>query len=168
MGAALHQLMTLLGYDKYGVVGTDLGWIVGHFMAAQEPDNVIGYFSDFWLIQPNATDLERRAQNQTTEEETLYIDSIQDFITNHSNHLELHSQVPLAIGQVFSDTPVGFAGWVWHLVHWFNDGYEYTIDTLITNTLLLWIPGTFGNIRAYRELIPVRISHYVNHMLPAP
>ncbi|KAI0515080.1 alpha/beta-hydrolase [Xylaria bambusicola] len=154
MGAAMHQLMILLGYDKYGIVGTDLGWTVGHTLAHQVPDSVIGFFSDFWLILPNATDLERRAQNQTTEEETLYIDSAQDFITNHANHLALHSQSPLAIGQAVADTPVGFAGWVWHIVHWFNDGYEYALDELITNTLLLWIPGPFGNIRAYRELIP--------------
>ncbi|KAI0490400.1 Alpha/Beta hydrolase protein [Xylaria cf. heliscus] len=155
MADALHQLMIELGYDKYGVVGTDLGWVVGLFIANQKPDNVIAFFSDFWLIQPNATDLERRAQNQTAEDETLYIDAIQDFITNRFSYSQAHEQTPLAIGQAMSDTPVGFAGWIWHLVYWINDGYEYTFDELITNTLLLSIQGAYANIRSYKETLPL-------------
>ncbi|KAI1357948.1 Alpha/Beta hydrolase protein, partial [Xylaria arbuscula] len=155
MGDALNQLMIKLGYDKYGVVGTDLGWVVSLFIAADSPDNVIGFFSDFWFIQANATDLERRAQNQTTEEETLYIDSNQDFVNNHFSYSLAHEQTPLAIGQAMSDTPVGFAGWIWHLVYWINDGYEYTFDELITNTVLLSIQGAFANIRSYKTTLPL-------------
>ena len=155
MGDALNQLMIKLGYDKYGVVGTDLGWVVALFIADQTPQNVIGFFSDFWLIQPNATDLERRAQNQTTEEETLYIDSLEDYINNCFSYSQAHAQTPLAIGQAMTDSPVGFAGWIWHLVYWINDGYEYTFDELITNTLLLSIQGAFSNIRSYKTTLPV-------------
>ncbi|KAI0539457.1 alpha/beta-hydrolase [Xylaria digitata] len=161
IGAALNQLMNQLGYDKYGIACTDLGWYVGLLMADKMPDNVIGLFSDFWLIQPNSTDLERRAQNQTTEEETLYIDSIQDFVNNHFSYSQVHAQTPLAIGQAMSDTPVGYAGWVWHLIYWIYDGYEYGFDELITNTLLLWIQGAWGNIRAYKAL-SIESLTYIN------
>ncbi|KAI0803677.1 alpha/beta-hydrolase [Xylaria sp. FL0064] len=155
MGDAFNQLMKGLGYEKYGVICTDLGWWVGISMADQLPDNVIGLFSDFWLLQPNATDLERRAQNQTTEEETLYIDSIVDWTNNHFAYSDTHIQTPLALGQAMADTPVGYAGWIWNLHRLVNDGYEYGLDDLITNTLLLWIQGAWGNIRAYKETIPL-------------
>ncbi|KAI1296329.1 alpha/beta-hydrolase [Xylaria venustula] len=166
MGAAFNKLMNKLGYEKYGVVSTDLGWVVSLFLAAQQPDNVLGLFSDFWLIHPNSTDLERRAQNQTTEEETLYIDSIEDFVNNHFSYSEAHEQTPLAIGQAMSDSPVGYAGWIWHLVHWINDGYEYGFDELITNTLLLWIQGSFGNIRSYKESLPLLASETIYVKVP--
>lgn len=157
IGVALDQLMVQLGYEKYGVVGTDLGWVIGLFMATQKPESVIGYFSDFWLISPNATDLERYAQNQTTEEETRYIEASMDWSNNHFSYSDAHIQTPLAIANVMSDSPVGFAGWVWHLVNWVNDGYEYTLNELITNTLMLFIQGTYGNIRLYKQTLPVRV-----------
>ncbi|KAI1424135.1 alpha/beta-hydrolase [Xylaria sp. FL1777] len=162
MGAALDELMHRLGYDEYGVACNDLGWFIGIAMAQQTPDNVIGLFSDFWFIVPNSTDLERRAQNQTTEEETLYIDSIEDILNNHFSYSQAHIQTPLAIGQAMSDTPVGFAGWIWHLVYWINDGYEYSFDDLITNTLLLSIQGATGNVRGYKEWLDYTKITYVN------
>ncbi|KAI1269943.1 alpha/beta-hydrolase [Xylariaceae sp. FL1019] len=151
---AMNSLMISLGYDKYGIACTDVGWFVGLFMGSRSSDNVIGLFSDFWLISPNATDLERRANNQTTEEETLYLDAIEDFENNHFSYATAHEQTPLAIAQAMTDTPVGFAGWVWHLVIWANDGYQYTFDELITNTLALWIQGTYGNVYSYKEALP--------------
>ncbi|KAI0973030.1 alpha/beta-hydrolase [Xylaria arbuscula] len=164
MGAAFNQLMIQLGYEKYGLVGTDLGWAVTLFMALQLPENVIGFFSDSWFIYPNSTDLERRSQNQTTEGETLYIDSIEDFMNNHFSYSQAHEQTPLAIGQAMSDTPVGYAGWIWHLVHWINDGYEYSFNELVTNTMLLWVQGSFGNIRSYKETLKefTSFSAYIN------
>ncbi|KAI0405455.1 alpha/beta-hydrolase [Xylaria palmicola] len=151
MGAAFDQLMSRLGYERYGIVCTDLGWTVCLTMADLLPaGRLVGVFSDFWLVQPNATDLARRAENKTSDEETKYIDSIQDLNDNHFSYADAHAQTPLALGQALSDTPVGFAGWVWHIVYWASDGYEYGFDELVTTTLLVWIQGTWGNLRAYK------------------
>ncbi|KAI0156571.1 alpha/beta-hydrolase [Xylariaceae sp. FL1272] len=163
MADAMNSLMVSLGYDKYGVIGTDLGWDIGLFMSDRSPHNVIGLFSDFWLITPNATDLERRANNQTTEEETLYLDADVEFQSHHFGYAAVHQQIPLAIGQAMTDTPVGFAGWVWHLTNLINDGYRLAFDELITNVLTLWIQGTYGNIRLYKDTIPLASElTYVN------
>ncbi|KAI1110690.1 alpha/beta-hydrolase [Nemania sp. NC0429] len=152
MGQALHQLMGQLGYKRYGVVGTDIGWEVGLTMADSLPDNIVGYFSDFWVAQPNSTDLERLAQNKTTEEETQYISAFSEWFGSHSSYSTVHQQAPLAIGQAMSDTPVGFAGWMWHLVHTVSDGHKYSFDELITDAMMLFIQGTFGNLRLYKEM----------------
>ncbi|RYP31086.1 hypothetical protein DL767_005930 [Monosporascus sp. MG133] len=152
IGAALDQLMKKLGYDNYGVVSTDLGWWTGLYLADMVPDSIIGHYSDFWLIEPNATDLERLAQNQTTDEETAYINSYQTWFNEHYVHGPVHALAPLAIGQAMTDTPVGFAGWVWHLMHPISDGYPYTYEELITQTMMLFIQGTFGNMRHYKPV----------------
>ena len=139
------------------MISTDLGWYVGIFMADIVPESIIGHFSDFWVIPPNSTDLERYARNETTERETSYIRSYQEEFNNHYSQGPVHSLTPLAIGQAMSDTPVGFAGWAWQLIHHLSDGYDYTFDELITDAMMLWIQGTYGNIRAYKELFQVSL-----------
>jgi pimeloyl-ACP methyl ester carboxylesterase len=155
MGFAFDKLMYTLGYEKYGVVSTDLGWWVGLWMADVVPESLIGHFTDFWLQQPSDDDLQRFAANKTTPEETEYIKSIQAWFAGHSGYSEIHSQNPLAVGQAMTDSPVGYAGWIWHLINAVSDGYEYSISHLIDRTLMLWIPGAWGNIRAYREFFSV-------------
>ncbi|CAM1510987.1 Fc.00g085000.m01.CDS01 [Cosmosporella sp. VM-42] len=152
LAAVFHKLMCKLGYERYGVISTDLGWWTGLNLGAVVPDSIIGHYSDFWLIQPNATDLERLANNKTTEQETRYINSFTETFANLYIHGPAHHLAPLAIGQAMSDTPVGFAGWVWHLLNLVSDGYHYDWEELITSTMMLFIQGTYGNVRLYREV----------------
>jgi hypothetical protein len=37
-----------------------------------------------------------------------------------------------------------------------SDGYMYSKEELITTAMLLWIQGTYGNLRAYKEFDTVR------------
>jgi pimeloyl-ACP methyl ester carboxylesterase len=152
LAEALDKLMKKLGYNRYAVAGTDLGHFVGLFMNQLVPDSLIGYYSDFWITAPNATDLERYALNQTTEEETRYIAAYQEWFTYHYAHGPAHSMAPLAISQAMSDTPVGFAGWMFQLAAPLSAGFTYTLTEIITNTMMLFIQGTYGNIRSYREV----------------
>ncbi|CAJ2504807.1 Uu.00g122010.m01.CDS01 [Anthostomella pinea] len=153
MGAAFDQLMRQLWYSSYGVISTDLGWYVGLFLTDLVPDSIIGHLSDFWIIPPNATDLERLAQNQTTEQETRYITALRAWKSNHFGYATVHAQLPLALGQALTDTPVGFAGWVWELMHIVGDGYAYSLDEVITSAMMLFIQGTWGKLRAYKEAL---------------
>ncbi|TVY39520.1 putative epoxide hydrolase [Lachnellula subtilissima] len=155
MGLVFDSLMHKLGYPKYGVVSTDLGWWVGMWMADAVSSSLIGHFSDFHIAQPNVTDLARQAQNQTTAEENAYIISIQAWFSSHSAYDTIQTQNPLAIGQAMSDTPVGFAGWIWVLMYAISDGYAYSFDEIITSTMMVWIQGTWGNLRTYREFMVV-------------
>lgn len=162
LAVVFDNLMRELGYSKYGVISTDLGWWVGMWMADVVADSLIGHYSDFVLFQANDTDLERYAENKTTEQENLYISTIQAWFNAHSAYSTAHSQAPLLIGQVLTDSPVGFAGWIWHLIRTVSDGYEYTFDQLIERTLMLWIQGTWSGIRFYRELWTVGSRKHVD------
>lgn len=155
MSYILDRLMKELGYEEYGVASTDAGWEIGMWMGHTVSDSIKGHFCDFFLIQPNATDLERLANNQTTPEENTYISAVQWYFANHSAYWTVHNQAPLAIGQAMSDTPVGFAGWIWHLMFAVSDGYNYSFRELITDTMMLWIQGTWGNLRVYKEFANV-------------
>ena len=153
MGQIFDKLMNDLGYPKYGVVSTDLGWSIGMWMSDVAATNIVGHFSDYFGVQPNATDLERQAQNKTSAEESAYISSFQSFYSKDTGYSMAQTECPLALAQALSDSPVGFAGWVWNFMHTFSDGYEYTLDQIIDATMPLWIPGTYGNLRAYWEWV---------------
>ena len=155
-GKVFGNLMRTLGYTKYGIATTDAGWYVGLWMVNDEVEHLIGHFTDFWLSQPNATDLERLANNETDPVENRYISSLQAFDNDFSAYMAIQSQSPLKVGQAMTDSPVGYAGWIWHHMQFCSDGYAYSFYEVITRTMLLWIPGAYGNIRVYREWTKVR------------
>ncbi|KAF2657733.1 alpha/beta-hydrolase [Lophiostoma macrostomum CBS 122681] len=152
MGDAFDALMKQLGYTKYGVQSTDLGWWVGMWMVQDHTDSLIGHSTDFWLQAPNATVLEKYAANQTTPEENEYIVGIGEFENYHAGYMAIHNTKPLQLSIAMSDSPVGFLAWMLQLITIVSDGYEYTKEELITRALTLYIPGAYSNIRSYKEV----------------
>jgi len=150
MGLAFDAIMHQLGYLKYVVASTDLGWLVGSWMA-YDTTSVIAHSTDFFVVTPNATDLARFAANETSVQETAYMTSLQQFQTNDFAYSVIQGTKPLALALALTDSPVGFAGWIWQLIATLGDGYAYSKEELITTTMMLWIQGTYGNLRAYKE-----------------
>lgn len=156
MASVMDAFMAELGYDRYGVVSTDLGWWIAMFMVDVVPEGrIAGHFCDFFLVQANATDLERYENNQTTVEETKQMESSNVWYSQHTGYQHVQTQQPLAVGQAFSDSPVGFGGWVWHIMESVSDNYPYTFDEIITTSFVLFIQGTWGNLRYYKEFFKV-------------
>lgn len=155
-GAAFANLMKTLGYNKYGIVSTDAGWWVAMFMVDDDKEQLIGHFTDFYFAQPTPADITRFNNNQTDQVETKYIAGVQAFGNGFNAYMTIQSQGPLKLGQALNDSPVGYAGWIWHLIHALSDGYPFTLKQIVTRTLLLWIPGAYGNLRIYLEWLKVR------------
>ncbi|KAL1857247.1 hypothetical protein Plec18167_004724 [Paecilomyces lecythidis] len=166
MGFAFDHLMHVLGYDKYGVLSTDLGWWVGMWMADVASESLIGHLTDFWIQEPNATDLERFEQNKTAPDETAYINSRQAWDNKHAGYSDIQSKNPLALGQAMTDSPVGYAGYMWTPLRAGSDGHEYSFDELITKTLIVWIQGTWGNLRAYIEFFNAEAMNFPRTKVP--
>lgn len=82
--AAFLHLMDQLGYERFVLYSTDSGSTVALHIIESSHDRVINRLTDFYLVQPNSTDLARYAANKTTPEESRYIESLVAFQTNHS------------------------------------------------------------------------------------
>lgn len=156
MALAFDQLMSTLGYPKYGIVTTDLGWELGMWMVSDVGENIIGHMADFFIPQPSQSDFGRLQSNLTTPQETEYLQSLQAYMNNHAAYATIQAQAPLTLAQALADTPVGYAGWIWHLMNAVSDGYAYTMDEVITSTMMLWLQGPYGNLRTYKEFYKVR------------
>lgn len=156
LGSAEHatvfaSLMEQLGYDRYVLYSTDLGTVIAMSYIVDYAPRIINHVTDFYLVFPSADDTARLAANQTTPEETAYMTSINAFFANHSAYSSIHSTLPLSLAYALNDSPVGFLAWHYQLARTVSD-IAYTPGQLITNALLLYLPGVYGNIRSYKEL----------------
>lgn len=156
LGPAEHatvfaSLMAQLGYDRYVLYSTDLGTVVAMSYIVDYADRIINHVTDFYIVFPTEEDNARFAANQTTPEESAVILAANSFLTNHSAYSSLHSTLPLSIAYALNDSPVGFLAWRYQLA-WTVDDADATFDELITEAMLLFIPGVYGNIRSYKEL----------------
>jgi hypothetical protein len=147
----MHQL----GYEKYGIVTTDLGWFVGRWMVQDVRKSIIGHMTDFFMVPASDSDRARVASGEATSEEAAYITSSDNWFTSHWAYATTHGQKPLALSQALADSPVGFLGWSWDINYATSDGYAYSFEHLIRDALMLWIPGPYANIRAYLEVFKV-------------
>lgn len=145
------SLMEQLGYDKYILYSTDLGTVVAMSLVVDYKDHIINHVSDFYLTFVSDADQARFEANQTSPEETAYIRSSNAFFGPHSGYSAIHSTYPLTLAYALNDSPVGFLAWYYHLAQSVSDR-QYSAQELITETLLLYIPGVYHNIRSYKEL----------------
>lgn len=152
MGHAFDALMKKLGYHRYALYSTDLGFAIAAQMISDVASSILAHMTDFYMIYPDTADQQRFALNQTTEEENAYIAASSAWAAMDSGYSVIQSTRPLSIAQAMTDSPVGFLGWIWQLMNTLGDGYVYTPEELITNAMMLFIQGTYGNFRMYKEV----------------
>jgi pimeloyl-ACP methyl ester carboxylesterase len=145
------SLMAQLGYDRYVLYSTDLGAAIAMPYIVDHAPRIINHITDFYIVNPTAADMARLAANQTTPEETTYMSSMNAFFTAHSAYATIHSTLPLSLAYALNDSPIGFLAWRYQLARTVSD-VDFSFDELITDTLLLYLPGVYGNIRSYKEM----------------
>ncbi|KAH7050014.1 Alpha/Beta hydrolase protein [Macrophomina phaseolina] len=150
LAIAFNNLMHTLGYSKYGVISTDQGWWSGMWMSYLVPESLIGHYSDFAALQPNTTDLERYARNETTQEENLHLAASEAWTSRHTSYSALFVQSPRAIGEALADTPVGFSAYLLYLLRKINGGYEISFDYIINHTIMMLLPEAWSGMRSYK------------------
>ena len=157
LSVAFNSLMQQLGYKKYGIATTDLGWFTGMWMVNEAEDHILGHFTDFWVSPANAADRARVASDEASEEEKNYVAASDAWFGGpHWLYATAQAQKPLALAQGLGDSPVGLLGWHWDVSRVTSGDFEYSFERLITDTMMLWIPGAYAGFRAYTEFFKVR------------
>lgn len=150
--AAMNELMLQLNYTSYVIQAGDWGGIVLRYLAGQHPANVVSALSNFFIVAPNATDLERYYANLTTPDETAYITKIQTY-GNNSGYRLLMGETPLQVVDAMTDSPTGNLAFEWTMMKQLSDPtYDWTLDEIITWSMMYWIPGPYASMRHYREM----------------
>ncbi|KAI8711061.1 EHN domain-containing protein [Fusarium sp. LHS14.1] len=166
IGRAFDALMKQLGYTTYGLVSTDIGWTVAMWMTEVAKDSISAHFTDFFLVNPGPEDLARYEKGETTEEENDYIATANAFNSRHYGYGIIQIQKPQMISLSLVDSPVGLAGWLWDLKEGFSNGYDYSFDELITDTMLNYAQAITGAVRVYSDLVQPEFTQYPNTGVP--
>ncbi|KAK1461258.1 hypothetical protein CMEL01_14894 [Colletotrichum melonis] len=124
---------------------------MGHrmWMTMDVRDSILGHMGDFFIAEPTTEHQGRLGQNQTTDEETLYMKFIDKWFSSHWAHSVVHRQKPLTVSQALADIPIGLLGWFWDVNCATSNGYPYTEKELITDAMMMYISGPYAGIRAY-------------------
>ncbi|KAK5169402.1 uncharacterized protein LTR77_005377 [Saxophila tyrrhenica] len=152
---AFNALMLKLNYTKYVYQGGDFAGTIFRYQATRFPDNLVSGLSNFWVVPPTPSDNERYRNNHTSPEETAYIKHITAYITQESGYRIVQEMSPLTLAYALTDSPLGFAMWIYNLM---RIAIDPTISTwtpreIVTWSLMYTIQGPYGGLRMYKEML---------------
>ena len=150
------ELMSRLGYARYGTQGGDWGAIISTLMGKADPAHCIGIHLNMVSASPPAG-IQNPAEGLTARE-LGYLKETQEYMTSGRGYYHIHSTRPQSIGYGLSDSPAGLAAWILEKFHAWSDcngNVEncFTKDELLTNITLYWATGTItSSMRLYLEM----------------
>ncbi|MGW6280925.1 epoxide hydrolase family protein [Kribbella sp. NPDC055071] len=144
-----HRLMTqVLGYQRYGVVGGDVGGDVVHWMAGLHPGQVVGLHT----IHPKAS----TEGGPLSAAEQAYLhqrDVDEEEVDGGYSHLQ--ATRPDTVAAALLDSPSGLASWIVDKFDAWGDGRideAFDRDELLTMLTLYWVTGCIGaSFRSYYD-----------------
>jgi pimeloyl-ACP methyl ester carboxylesterase len=167
--ALMAKLMhDALGYERYGVRGSDLGGVIVRQMALQRPEQVIGV---------HLTGIIGAAGGQPpyTPAEQAFIDA-SAAIEPEIAYARLQMSKPQTLAHALNDSPVGLAAWIIEKFRAWSDSNgnvesRFSKDELLTNLMVYWVTGTApASARMYYDfvrepLLPGRVERPVGMLM---
>lgn len=154
IGKAFIELMSRLGYQKFGVQGGDAGAIIGPEIGRLAPERVIGVhlnaatmgFIPFGPVSPEEI-------ATFTDSEKVRLQRVQRFMAEHFGFNIVQSSRPQTLAYGISDSPAGLLAWISELFTSFGDRVDAVpMDRFLTNFMIYWFTGTAASsIRLYYE-----------------
>jgi len=150
--AVMAKLMSeVLGYERYGVRGSDLGGVIVQQIALTHPEQVIGV---------HLTGIIGAAGGQPpfTAAEQAFVDASRA-LEMELAYARLHMSRPQTLAHALTDSPVGLAAWIVEKFRSWGDTNgdiesRFSKDELLTNLTTYWVTGTANSsIRIYYEFI---------------
>ena len=151
---AMLELMSRLGYQRFGVQGGDAGAVIAPAIGRAAPDRVIGVhvsaatmgFIPMGPIEPSEI-------ATFTDAEKTRLQRLQQFMAERFGFNALQSSRPQALAYGISDSPAGLIAWLADMFAGFGDKPDAVAqDKFLTNVLVYWFTGTAASsIRLYYE-----------------
>jgi pimeloyl-ACP methyl ester carboxylesterase len=140
-----------LGYERYGVRGSDLGGVIVRQMALAHPEQILGV---------HLTGIIGAAGGSPpyTQAEQRFIDS-SAAIESELAYARLQMSKPQTLAHSLNDSPVGLAAWIVEKFRAWSDSdgdveRRFTKDELITNLMVYWVTGTApSSVRMYYDFV---------------
>ena len=147
---AWDELMTRLGYARYGAQGGDWGSAISRELGISAPGHVLGVHLNM-LIPQGPFDI-----GDLTEVEQGRLDRMRRFRDSGAGYGAIQSTRPQTLAYALTDSPAGQLAWITEKFREWTDGDlpddAVDRDQLLTNVTLYWLTGTAGSsARLYYE-----------------
>jgi pimeloyl-ACP methyl ester carboxylesterase len=146
------ELMTgVLGYEKFFVLGGDLGSSVTMTMAQSHPDVLLGIYTTEVGYPDQNTDFA-----SLSPKEMEFAQFIQQWWMAEGAYNMVQSTKPQSLGFAMNDSPVGLAAWIMSFMTIGTTGEEIEQrlgrDEILTNIMIAWLTETAASsFRWYYE-----------------
>jgi pimeloyl-ACP methyl ester carboxylesterase len=142
IAAAWSELMSRLGYARYGAQGSDWGTSIATSIGQQDPEHVVGLHLTPPLAAPDPDTFDDLTAGELAALAALDYGEQWD-----SGYAKVHETRPQTIGYSLVDSPVGLCAWIVEkLRSWTDcDGHPenaLTRDEILDDVMLYWLPGT--------------------------
>jgi pimeloyl-ACP methyl ester carboxylesterase len=141
----LHRLMTeVLGFERYGAFGGDIGGVATGWLGALFPDQVTGIH----LIHPPFP--ASFDDPPPTAAEQAFFEQEEAYDKTDGGYSAIMGTRPDTIAAALVDSPVGLAAWLIDKYRDWSDGggeldSPFDRDTLLTTLTLYWVTGSIGS-----------------------
>lgn len=139
------ELMTVLGYPRFGAAGGDLGSHVSRFLALDHPDRVVA-------VHRMDAGLPRYAGDPAdlTAEERDWLQDGAAWAAAEGAYAAMHSTKPQTAAFGLTDSPAGLAAWIVEKLRAWSDcdgdvERAFSKDEILTNVTLYWLTGTIAS-----------------------
>ncbi|MBA6433633.1 epoxide hydrolase family protein [Streptomyces sp. GMR22] len=145
------ELMDVLGYERFGAAGGDVGSRVSRYLALDHPDRVVAVHrmdGSLPVFTEDATDL--------TPEERAWFENVMAWGADEAAYAAMHRTKPQTAAFGLNDSPAGLAAWIVEKLRAWSDcdgdiERRFTKDEILTNVTLYWLTGTIGSsMRMYQ------------------
>lgn len=146
MAGAMDELMTRLGYERYGVHGGDTGAFVAPLLGRLAPERVTGVHLNAFLTFPMGLDGELEGLDEGDRARWAVMERYND------GYVQIQSKSPHTLAFGLHDSPAAQLAWIAEMFQRLTDMPEGAtaeevigIDSFLTNVTLYWLTGSGGS-----------------------
>lgn len=145
------DLMSALGYERFGAAGGDMGSHVSRFLALDHPDRVVAVHRTDSGLPVYTGD-----PASLSPEEQAWMKEAATWAGTEGGYAAMHRTKPQTAAVGLTDSPAGLAAWIVEKMRsWSDCGGDldsvYTKDEILTNVTIYWLTATIASsMRTYR------------------
>jgi pimeloyl-ACP methyl ester carboxylesterase len=139
------ELMSVLGYPRFGAAGGDIGSGVSRYLALDYPDRVAAVHRTDAGVPVFAGD-----PADLTPPERAWMTALAAWAATEGAYSGMHRTKPQTAAVGLTDSPAGLAAWIVEKLRaWSDCGGDverrFTKDEILTNVTIYWLTETIGS-----------------------
>ena len=139
------ELMSVLGYPRFGAAGGDIGSGVSRYLALDHPDRVVAVHRMDAGLPVFAGD-----PDDLDDDERELLDVSSAWGAREGAYGAMHRTKPQTAAAGLSDSPAGLAAWIVEKMRAWSDcdgdvERAFSKDEILTNVTLYWLTETIGS-----------------------